>query len=225
VASQHRAALSTYLASTDGEGLEPRAPLAGTAATTGRAADHSTVTTLRAAYTAINDAAIRYAELTTMAFRLYEPPLRELAPKHLRDYAEAAQQINQLIAPAVAAELRGQGLECQCVCPMCTLGACGCVAISTRNVNAAWRETAPPADSPPGLLLQPPRPDCEVARAGLRGGEQLLAIDDRPIGVFTEVQAAIREHPAGEDLRFRVQRGAAEPEEVHVRPAAGTPAP
>jgi hypothetical protein len=35
-------------------------------------------------------------------FRLYDPPLREIAPRHLRAYAQAAQEINQLIAGVVA---------------------------------------------------------------------------------------------------------------------------
>jgi glyoxylase-like metal-dependent hydrolase (beta-lactamase superfamily II) len=35
-------------------------------------------------------------------FRLYDPPLREIAPRHLRAYAQAVQEINQLIAGVVA---------------------------------------------------------------------------------------------------------------------------
>ena len=57
---------------------------------------------LRDDYTAFNHAAISYAALCEMGFRLYNPPLREIALRHLRAYAEATQQINQLIASVVA---------------------------------------------------------------------------------------------------------------------------
>ena len=59
---------------------------------------------LRDDYTAFNHAAISYAALCEMGFRLYNPPLREIALRHLRAYAEATQQINQLIASVVAWE-------------------------------------------------------------------------------------------------------------------------
>ena len=52
---------------------------------------------LRNDYTAFSYAAISYAMLVELAFRLYDPDLRALAPKHLNGYAEAAQTINQLI--------------------------------------------------------------------------------------------------------------------------------
>ena len=76
---------------------------------------------------------------------------------------------------------------------------------------------------PPGLLLQPPRPDSDLARAGLRGGELLLAVDDRPIRDNSDVQAVLREHTPGEDVRLRVQRPGEEPTEVRVRQAGDSP--
>jgi hypothetical protein len=91
------------------------------------------------------------------------------APAGLR----RVQMINQLIPITAAAELREQNLECRCTCPMCTFGACGCVAVSTRLINVAWRETAPPAEEPPGMLQQPPRPETDLARTGVPGGELL----------------------------------------------------
>ena len=223
MAGEHRTALDAYLTSTGGTAGGRAGPAAGSAAVPGRQGEPGTSAALTEAYGMLNGAAFRYGVLTTMAFRLYEPPLRELAPKHLRDYAEAAQAINQLIPPTVAGELRGWGLECQCTCPMCSFGACGCVAASTRQINAAWRETAPAAEGAPGLLLQPPRPDSDLARTGLRGGELLLALDDRPIRDFTDVQAAIREHAQGDDVRLRLQRGGEEPAEVRVSRVGASP--
>jgi hypothetical protein len=226
VAGAHRTALEAYLASLGGSAGGLADPAAAGAAVPGRWGEPGTSAALAEAFGVLNAAAFRYGVLTTMAFRLYEPPLRELAPKHLRDYAEAAHAINQLIPATVAEEQRGQGLECQCICPMCSFGACGCVAASAHHINAAWREAAPPAEGAPGLLLQPPRPDSDLARAGFCGGELLLAVDDRPIREFRDlidVQAAIREHAPGEDLRLRVQRVGEEPAEVRVSQGGASP--
>jgi hypothetical protein len=225
MAGEHRTALEAYLASIGGSAGSRADPAAGIAAV-GPAGRVGTSSALAEAYGRLNEAAFRYGLLTTMAFRLYELPLRELGPKHLRDYAEAAQTINELIPPTVAAELRDRGLECQCICPLCSLGACGCVNASTRLINVAWRDAAPPREGTPGLLLQPPRPDSDLARAGFRGGEVLLAVEDRQIREFRDipdVQAAIRDHAPGEDLRLRVQRGGEEPAEVRVRRGGASP--
>jgi hypothetical protein len=226
VAVEHRTALEAYLVSLGGSAGGRADPANAGAAVPGRQGAPGTSAALAEAFGVLNEAAFRYSVLTTMAFRLYELPLRELAPKHLRDYAEAAQAINQLIPPTVAGELRDRGLECECTCPMCSLGACGCVVASTRQINAGWREAAPPAEGAPGLLLQPPRTDSDLARAGFRGGELLLAVDDRPIREFRDlidVQAAIRDHAPGEDLRLRVQRGSEEPAEVRVSRGGASP--
>ena len=91
-------------------------------------------------------------------FRLYYPPLREIAPRHLRAYAQAVQEINQLIAGVVAWELQQQGLECRCICSMCDMGMYSCVVVGTRAVNEAWRETTTSGEAPRGgFLLLPPR--------------------------------------------------------------------
>jgi hypothetical protein len=208
VAGEHRTALDAYLSSTGGAGTA-----IGTTAVFGQQGT-SPAAALAEVYGALNAAAFRYGVLTTMAFRLYDLPLRELAPKHLREYAAAAHAINHLVPATVAEELRGSGLECQCICPMCTFGACGCVAVSTRLINAAWRETVPSEGA--GLLLQPPRTGSDLAHAGVHGGELLVAVDDRPISDFTEVQAAIRDHAQGEDVRLRLQRANDEADEIRV---------
>jgi hypothetical protein len=226
LAGEHKAALEAYLASTGDNDGGQAAAARGTAGSHVRG-EFAGSAALAEACGVLNEAGFRYGVLATMAFRLNEPPLRELAPKHLRDYGEATQAINQLIPPTVAAELRERGLECQCVCPLCTLGACGCVFATTFHINNAWREAVPPAKGAPGLRLQQPRPNSDLARAGFRGGEVLLAVEDLPIGEFRDVipiQAAIRDHVPGGDLRLRVQRANEDPTEVRVSRSDGSPA-
>ena len=158
-----------------------------------------------------------------MALRLYEPALRELAPKHLRAYAEAAQTINQLIAGMAAAELAEAGLECHCICPMCGIGACGCVSLGTATVNRAWRDTAPDGERPPGFPLQPPKRDSQLALAGVQGGDRLVQVDGQRVQAIAEIQAAIRKHALGDELRLVVQRGSDAPREIRVEHVSDYP--
>ena len=97
------------------------------------------------------------------------------------------------------------------------MGVCGCVAAASTRIEAAWREASPGPDTAPGFRLQAPRPDSELARAGVESGERLLAVDARPIRAFTDAQAAIREHQIGEEVHLRIQRGSEASLEVRVR--------
>lgn len=219
--SGQRDALRSYLESLGGEEAGPARSTvralfdanAEAAATPGR---QGITDVLRADYAAFNYAAISYGALYEIALRLYEPQLRQLAPEHLRAYAEAAQRIKQLIVGTVAGELADVGLECRCICPMCSLGACGCVSLGATTVNAAWRETAAATEAAPGFPLQAPRPDSQLALAGVQEGDRLLEVDGQPVEAFGEVQAAIRKHQMGENVRLLVQRRSDEPWEIHV---------
>jgi hypothetical protein len=175
---------------------------------------------LRQISVAFDHGALSYGMLYEMALRLYEPALREIAPKHLKACADAALTIHRLVPAVVAWELVQEGLHCACICPMCGLGACACVALGTQTAVAAWRDGEP---SSPGLALQPPKPDSELARAGVRGGERLLAIDGQDVRALPEMQAAIRKHALGEAVRFLVQRGSEPPREVSVRHVSDYP--
>lgn len=159
-----------------------------------------------------------------MGFRLYDPHLREIALRHLRAYAEATQQINQLIASVVAWELEQQGLECRCICPMCSVGACGCVAAGAYYVNEAWHQTTPSSEGTErGFLLMPPRAGSPLAVAGVQGGERLLEVDDQSVETIAEIQTAIRKHPLGDNVRVLVQRGSDAPREIHARHVSDLP--
>ena len=212
ISSRQRETLEAHLQRLGGDSTE----LTDTAVATlfGTVGDSDGVRTpsesdlLRANYTAFNYAAISYAALCEMGLRLYDPPLREMAWRHLQAYAEAAQQINQLIAKVVAWELQQQGLECRCICPMCSMGACGCVAAGTYYLNEAWRETTPNSrGTERGFLLLPPRAGSPLAVAGVQGGERLLEVDDQPVTTIAEIQTAIRKHSLGEEVGVLVQRG------------------
>jgi len=172
---------------------------------------------LRNDYTAFTYAAISYAALFELALRLYDPALRQLAPTHLYAYTDAAQTINQLILSTVAAELAAAGLECRCVCPMCSIGACGCVALGQSTLSAAWHEAAPATETEPGFPIQPPRSGSPLALAEVRGGDRLLEVDGQRVDSIGEIQAAIRKHPIGDDVQLLLQRGSNSPWEIQVK--------
>jgi len=228
MASSHREALEAHLERLGGDSTEPTETAA--AALFGAVGEADSVRTqtlssvLRDDYTAFNYAAISYAALCEMGLRLYDPPLREMAWRHLRAYAEAAQQINQLIASVVAWELQRQGSECRCICPMCSMGACGCVAAGTYYINEAWRETRPRSGGPErGFLLLPPRAGSPLAVAGVQGGECLLEVDDQSVESIAEIQTAIRKHSLGEEVRVLVQRGSESPRAIRARHVSDLP--
>ncbi|NMM24093.1 MAG: hypothetical protein HHJ11_11440 [Phycicoccus sp.] len=172
---------------------------------------------LRADFAAFNYAALGYAALHEMSLRLYVPALREIAPQHLQDYAQAAQAVNHVIAPVVAWELLQDDLSCSCICPMCTLGACGCVSCCTDTIAEVWQEAALAADNPPGFPLQTPRPGSQLLLAGVQGGDRLLDVDGQPVQNFMDVQAAVRRHAIGEEVRLRIMDSSGEGRDIIVR--------
>lgn len=161
--------------------------------------------------------ALSYAMLYEMALRLYEPRLREIAPKHLKAHADAALSTARLLPGVVARQLAQDGLLCACICPMCSIGACGCVDLGTQTLHSAWSDAASTKSEPPGFVLQDPSPESQLARAGVQGGELVLSVDGQHVGDFWETQVAIRKHALGDEVRFLMQRGSETPREVKVR--------
>jgi hypothetical protein len=86
------------------------------------------------------NAVTAYTVLTELAFRFYDLPLRELAPKHLKAYVSLSYAALRLLPGVVAQAWAMQGLFCQCVCPMCGLGACACITVGRQHVETAWRD-------------------------------------------------------------------------------------
>lgn len=88
---------------------------------------------LRDDYAAFNLAAIGYSMLHVTAHALGETKTMEIANRHLRGYASAVQEINQLIPSVVVWELQKDGF------------AANKEAIEhcTDAINKAWKETMP----------------------------------------------------------------------------------
>lgn len=168
---------------------------------------------LRSLYTSLNEALLGYAALHAVAHRAFDSQgpgnTADLAESHLRAHARAIQDLDLLISDAVILESSEMGIECRCACPACDLGLCLCSPHGANTLRQAWRETLPPAEEG-GLRVRPPRQGSEAQRADLRGGDRLTAIDGAPIPNDLDaasVQAAIRAHPSGEEIRLDV-RGA-----------------
>ena len=215
----HRNQLATYLK--DSGGAEPSRETTSPQFTSREATALSEV--LRDLCLAFHHLALSYAMLYEVALRLYEPRLREIAPEHLKAHADAALSTARLLPGVVAWQLAQDGLHCACTCPMCGLGACGCVPLGTETLTEAWRDAAPTESEPPGFVLVPPKPESELARAGVQGGELVLAVDGEQVRGRAEVQAALRKRTLGDEVRFLIQRSSESPRELIVRHAGDYP--
>jgi len=215
----HRDQLATYLK--DSGGAEWRGKMRSPQSTSREATALSEV--LRDLCLAFHQCTLSYGMLYEVALQLYEPRLREIAPEHLKAHADATLSTARLLPGVVAWQLAQDGLLCACTCPMCGLGACGCVAMGTETLIAAWRDAAPTESEPPGFVLLPPKSESELARAGVQGGELLLAVDGQQVCGRAEVQAALRKRTLGDEVRFLIQRSSESPRELIVRHAGDYP--
>ncbi len=178
---------------------------------------------LHAWCSAFNHLAFAYAVLHAVAHRFYDSQgegntAEDLAEVHLRRYAGAVQEINQLLSDVVVWELGSAGEECRCQCPSCALGICLCAPHGTITVNLAWRETTP-APAGPGIELRPPRAGSPAAAAGLDAGDRIVGIDDQELAMDLDtmtLQKAIRARESGQALRLEVLRGASDRLDVEV---------
>jgi PDZ domain len=148
---------------------------------------------------------LRYTALHAVAARLYEPRLREIASEHLKAHAHAAFSTARLLPAAVAWELAQDGLNCACVCPMCGIGASGCVAMVAESLSEAWHG------------------ESGLANVGVQGGDVIIAIDGQRVQSRETVQAALRKRKLGDEVRILTQRGSESPSELKVRHAGDYP--
>ena len=164
-----------------------------------------------------------YTTLIELAFRLYDLPLRELAPRHLKDHAALSYAFARFIPPVIAAEFAAQGLQCSCVCPMCGIGACACVTVGRQQVESAWREAGGTSTVSDGFVLEEPRPGSPLAAAGVRRGDVLVMVDEQEARTVPEIQATIRKHAIGDSVRLRIRRDAEPQYELSVPHTSDNP--
>lgn len=178
--------------------------------------------------TACSFAATGYGVLVQLSLRLYDPELRELAPRHLRSHAQAVRLLNHLLPEVVVQELDRHELDCRCICPMCGLGVCGCTVAGRDWIGEAWREAGPEVDDRPGFVITTPRRGTQLAGRGVRSGDRLVAIDGQPIrtsgiAALREVQTAIRRHELGDELQVTIAHGGGPPRDLHIRHVSDYP--
>lgn len=218
--------LETYLRKA---GVDPAVPPSPISPLLAEACSSGELTrVLSADYAAFSFAASESSLLTQLSLRLYDPVLRELAPRHLSCYARAVRLLSHLLPSVVVEELNRQGLQCRCICPICSIGACGCTAAGRAWISQAWQEARPQADEQAGLALTPPRQGSQLADIGVRGGDRLVEVDGQPLtssgfAAAVDLITAIRQHEIGDEVTLRVSRGSEPPRTIRVRHVSDYP--
>jgi hypothetical protein len=175
------------------------------------------------AYGAVGEASGAAASLFTTGRLMFEGAACDLAVDRMKSYAQVTKALNALLPQIVGWELREEGLACHCVCPMCGLGACGCIWASLHNIDLAWGGAGLAEPDERGIPLRsPPRPGSQLAAAGVQQWDRVVAVDDQAVRAPAELQAALRRHAIGEEVRLRIERDG-ESREVVVRHASDLP--
>ena len=178
---------------------------------------------VQTAYVAVGEASGAAASLFTTGRLMFEGAACDLAADRMKTYAQVTKALNALLAQVVGWELREKGLACHCVCPMCGLGACGCIWASLHNIDLAWGGPGLAEPDERGIPLRsPPRPRSQLAAAGVRQWDRVVAVDDQAVRAPAELQTALRRHAIGEEVRLRIDRDG-ESREVVVRHASDLP--
>jgi hypothetical protein len=159
-------------------------------------------------------------EAVYLAARLgYDYDTCDLLEAHLADCVVGNAAAWRAFPHAAARELADVGATCTCRCPMCSIGLCGCIRATLAMTELGWTGHEP--EPARGLLLQsPPRPGSQLAEAGLRQGDRVLAVDGDEVGENADVQAALRRREVGQEARLGVERPTGERIEITVRRVA-----
>lgn len=140
----------------------------------------------------------------------------DLLESMLMDVAALVGDARRVLPHVVARELRDVAINCVCRCPMCSIGACGCIRATLATTEEAWGGEAPARE--PGLsLLSPPRPSSQLAEAGLEAGDRILSVDGVGVGSNADLQAALRRHDVGGEALVDVERLGGEMTQLVVR--------
>jgi len=178
---------------------------------------------VQGAYGAVGEAAGAAASLFTTGRLMFEGAACDLAVDRMKTYAQVTKALNALLPQVVGWELREEGLACHCICPMCGLGACGCIWASLHNIDLAWGGAGLAEPDERGILLRsPPRPGSQLAAAGVQQWDRVVAVDDQAVRSPAELQTALRRHAIGEEVRLRIDRDG-ESREVVVHHASDLP--
>jgi hypothetical protein len=178
---------------------------------------------VQGAYGAVGEASGTAASLFATGRLMFEGAACDLAIDRMKTYAQATKALNALLPQVVGWELREQGLACHCVCPMCGLGACGCIWASLHNIDLAWGGAGLAEPDEHGVPLRsPPRPGSQLAAAGVRQWDRVVAVDDQAVRAPAELQTALRRHAIGEEVRLRIEHNG-DSREVVVRHASDLP--
>jgi len=161
-------------------------------------------------------AAFAYEAAYQTARLSYDGDTCDLLEACLSEFGATMADARRALPHTVARELRGLGVPCACRCPMCSIGACGCVRNTLETVELAWGGEEP-ARASALTLLTPPRPGSQLAQAGFDEGDRILAVDGEEVGSNQEMQVALRRHEVGQEARLDVERRSGEKTQVIVR--------
>jgi PDZ domain len=179
-------------------------------------------TALQIIFTMLNQAIIGYSVLHALSTRFLdsariadEGTSYHLSQLHSKSYIHAIQQISRLLHDVVLWDLDREGLECQCTCPSCSEGICLCALAGRTFLRDTWVEEGPIAGDQ-GVLVQTPKRNSAAAKAGLRRGDVILAVNGRQIEAYSDLQTVVRNAKSGEKIRLTVKRNSHEPGDVVI---------
>lgn len=169
-------------------------------------------TALQEVYGLCSEALIGYALLGSLSSRSRdsnsiadEGTSMHLAIQHTDDYVRAIQDISRQINDVLLWELDRDGVECQCLCPSCSVGICLCAAWWRDVLSEAWSE-AGPINSDIGIYIQEPKKGSAATQAGLVRGDVILTVNGDEIVSSGDIQRALRDCPPGEAIQLTVRR-------------------
>lgn len=163
-------------------------------------------TRLEQAASAAAGLAAAYSALYATARLLFEGSVCEIANRHASEWIAELGNASEALTVAAIGDLVADGETCHCICPACGIGACLCMRNSIETVRTQWGR--PGFEASEGIELRiPPRPHSQLADAGLRQGDRIVAIDGEVVHDNRELQQALRRGDIGQPRHASVMRG------------------
>lgn len=221
LSQDHGLALETRLRALNGDDPPSSQPVEIFAATeSSDGVDYPVSSSLQEIYTLLNQAVFGYSVLHPIATRFLDSPWIEdestsfhLARQHTQDYVQAIQQVSRLIHDVVLWELDNESYECLCICPSCGVGICLCSMAGRLFLSQVWEEAGSIFDDK-GVYVQQPKGDSAALKAGLYRGDVILDAGGSAIKNLDDMQSAVRNSEAGEEICLTVHRSSGEVEEI-----------